>query len=126
MDPFPTDLLFRVGVVAALLASVAVAFLVDRPAALGARLRERFVLGVPWGTLVSAGVVLAVYLLLQGGLRNWYAPVTIPFRAWSYFYPLGVVTAAFSHNGASHLIGNLVGTLTLAPLAVSVGTRSAL
>jgi membrane associated rhomboid family serine protease len=28
-----------------------------------------------------------------------------------------MLTAAFSHNGAGHLIGNLVGTLTLAPLA---------
>jgi membrane associated rhomboid family serine protease len=117
MDTLPVDLLFRLAVVAALLVSVAVAFLVDRPSVFGARLRERFVLGVPWGTLLSAGFVLAVYLLLQGGLRNWYSPVTIPFRAWSYFYPTGVLTAAFAHNGANHLIGNLIGTLTLAPLA---------
>ncbi len=117
MDPLPVDLLFRVAVVVALLVSLAVALLTDRPSSLGDRLRERFVLGLPWGTLVSAGFVLGVYLLLQGGLRNWYSPVTIPFRAWSYFYPLGVLTAAFSHSGANHLIGNLVGTLTLAPLA---------
>ena len=117
MDSFPVDLLFRVAVVVSLLGSLAVAFLVDRPSLLGTRLRERFVLGIPWGTLVSAGFVLGVYLLVQGGLRNWYSPVVIPFRAWSYFYPLGVATAAFSHNGAGHLIGNLVGTLTLAPLA---------
>jgi len=117
MDSFPVDLLFGVAVVVSLLGSLAVAFLVDRPSELGARLRERFVLGVPWGTLVSAAFVLGVYLVVQGGLRNWYTPVTIPFRAWSYFYPLGMVTAAFSHNGANHLLGNLVGTLTLAPLA---------
>ena len=117
MDSLPVDLLLRVGVVAALLVSVAVAAFIDRPATLGARLRKRFVLGIPWGTLLSAGFVLAVYLLLQGGFDNWYSPVTIPFRAWSYAYPLGMLTAAFSHNGASHLIGNLIGTLTLAPLA---------
>ena len=117
MDSLPVDLLFRVAVVVALLASLAVALLADRPSSLGDRLRGRFVLGLPWGTLLSIGFVLGVYLLLQGGLRNWYAPVTIPFRAWSYFYPLGVLTAAFSHTGANHLIGNLIGTLTLAPIA---------
>jgi membrane associated rhomboid family serine protease len=117
MDSLPVDLLLRGAVVGALVVSLVVAFAVDRPSALGARLRARFVLGVPWGTLLSAGFVLGVYLLVQGGLENWYSPVTIPFRAWSYFYPLGMLTAAFSHNGAGHLIGNLVGTLTLAPLA---------
>jgi membrane associated rhomboid family serine protease len=117
MDSLPVDLLLRGAVVGALAVSLVVAFAVDRPSALGARLRARFVLGVPWGTLLSAGFVLGVYLLVQGGLENWYSPVTIPFRAWSYFYPLGMLTAAFSHNGAGHLIGNLVGTLTLAPLA---------
>jgi membrane associated rhomboid family serine protease len=117
MDSLPVDLLLRVGVVAALLVSLAVAAFVDRPATLGSHLRKRFVLGLPWGTLLSAGFVLGVYLLLQGGLGNWYSPVTIPFRAWSYLYPLGMLTAAFSHNGASHLIGNLIGTLTLAPLS---------
>ena len=117
MDSLPVDLLLRGAVVGALVVSLVVVFAVDRPSALGARLRARFVLGVPWGTLLSAGFVLGVYLLVQGGLENWYSPVTIPFRAWSYFYPLGMLTAAFSHNGAGHLIGNLVGTLTLAPLA---------
>ncbi|GGJ03594.1 hypothetical protein GCM10008995_11730 [Halobellus salinus] len=117
MDSLPVDLLLRGAVVGALGVSLVVALSVDRPSALGGRLRARFVLGVPWGTLLSAGFVLGVYLLIQGGLRNWYSPVTIPFRAWSYFYPLGMLTAAFSHNGAGHLIGNLVGTLTLAPLA---------
>ncbi|QCC47890.1 rhomboid family intramembrane serine protease [Halobellus limi] len=117
MEPLPVELLQRVGVVAALVISLAVASALDRPSALGARLRRRFVLGVPWGTLVTVGLVLAVYLFLQGGYGNWYSPVTIPFRAWSYFYPLGIASAAFSHGGAGHLVGNLVGTLTLAPLA---------
>ena len=117
MESLPVDLLLRGAVVCALVVSLVVAFAVDRPSGVGGRLRARFVLGVPWGTLLSAGFVLGVYLLVQGGLENWYSPVTIPFRAWSYFYPLGVLTAAFSHNGAGHLIGNLVGTLTLAPLA---------
>jgi membrane associated rhomboid family serine protease len=117
MDSLPVELLQRVGVVAALVVSVAVVLLLDRRSSLLASLRRRFILGVPWGTLVSAAFVLAVYLLVQGGYDHWYSPVTIPFRAWSYFYPLGIATAAFSHGSAGHLVGNLVGTLTLAPLA---------
>lgn len=117
MDVLPTDLLFRLAVVVAFAVSLGGVLLLGRGRALGATLRQRFVLGVPWGTVVSAGLVLAVYLFFQGGYTNWYSPVTIPFRAWSYFYPLGILTAAFSHNGPGHLIGNLVGTVTLAPLA---------
>ncbi|RLM53652.1 rhomboid family intramembrane serine protease [Halobellus sp. Atlit-31R] len=113
----PVDLLLRAAVVSAIVFTLAAAFFFDRPSALGAQLRRRFLLGIPWGTLVAAGIVLAVYLGLQGGWQRWNAPVTLPFRAWSYFYPLGVLSAAFAHNGPGHLIGNLVGTLTLAPLA---------
>ncbi|MFC6724678.1 rhomboid family intramembrane serine protease, partial [Halobium palmae] len=83
----------------------------------GRRLRERFLLGVPWGTLVTVALVLSVYLLLQDGLDHWYAPTVVPFTAWSYFYPLGMVTAPFSHSGPGHLVGNLIGTLTFAVVA---------
>ncbi|MFB6243473.1 MAG: rhomboid family intramembrane serine protease, partial [Halobaculum sp.] len=81
-----------------------------------ATLRERFLLGVPWGTLTAVAVVVAVYLFVQGGWSHWYNPVVVPFRAWSYLAPLGMVTAAFGHVGPGHLIGNLVGTVTVAPL----------
>jgi membrane associated rhomboid family serine protease len=110
--------LFRLAVLCSVLVALVAVVVLDRPRGRwGRRLRSRFVLGVPWGTLVSVGAVLAVYLLVQGGWAHWYRPVTIPFRAWSYFYPLGMATAAFSHSGAGHLIGNLVGTLVLAPIA---------
>ncbi|WP_251343448.1 rhomboid family intramembrane serine protease [Haloplanus halophilus] len=110
--------LFRSALLLSALLAVVVVFALDRPRGRwGGRLRSRFVLGVPWGTLVSVGVVLAVYLFVQGGWDHWYAPVTIPFRAWSYFYPLGMVTAGFAHSGPGHLLGNLVGTVVLAPLA---------
>ncbi|WP_338739473.1 rhomboid family intramembrane serine protease [Haloplanus salilacus] len=109
--------LFRLALGLALLLSVLVVVALDRPRGRwGAHLRSRFLAGVPWGTLITAGFVLAVYLFVQGGWSNWYAPVTIPFRAWSYFYPVGVATAAFAHFGPAHLIGNLVGTLALAPI----------
>jgi membrane associated rhomboid family serine protease len=80
-------------------------------------LRARFLLGVPWGTLLAMGFVLGIYLFVQGGLADWNAPLVIPFRAWSYFYPLGVLTAPFSHASSGHLVGNLVGTLAFAPIA---------
>lgn len=82
-----------------------------------ARLRSRFLLGVPWGTFLSVSLVVAVYLFLQGGLEHPYNPLTIPFTSWSYFYPLGLVTAPFSHANFGHVTGNLIGTLVLAPVA---------
>jgi len=83
----------------------------------GRRLRSRFLLGVPWGTLVVLGVVLAVYIGLQRGAAHRYDPLYLPFVSWSYRYPLGMLTAPFAHEGFGHLRGNLVGALVLAPLA---------
>lgn len=79
--------------------------------------RGRLLLGVPWGSFVSITLVLAVYLFLQGGLEHPYEPLTLPFTSWSYRYPLGVVTAPFSHGSLGHVTGNLIGTLALAPVA---------
>lgn len=111
----PWVLLQRVAVVVTLFAGGALALALDGRE-IGGRLRARFVLGLPWGTFVSVAFVLAVYLFVQGGLSHWYNPVVLPFRAWSYLYPLGVLTAGFSHAGPGHLLGNLFGTLALAPL----------
>lgn len=107
----------RAAVVLAVLLAAGIVWWVDRPAGRWGRyLRRRFVAGVPWGTVTSLCFVLAVYLFVQGGLANWFTPIVIPFTAWSYAYPLGMVTAAFSHSGPNHLVGNLVATLTYAPL----------
>jgi len=108
----------KLAVVVAFLVAVALIRLLDRPGGgWGRRLRSRFLLGVPWGTLVTVGFVLSVYLFVQDGLDHWFGPTVIPFTAWSYFYPLGMVTAPFSHTGPGHLIGNLVGTVTFATVA---------
>ncbi|OAQ53889.1 rhomboid family protein/intramembrane serine protease [Natrinema mahii] len=105
-------------VAATLLGSVAIVRRLHRPARRWRdRLRSRFVLGVPWGSLLVIAVVLAVYLFVQDGITDFDDPVTIPFRTWSYFYPLGMATASFAHAGPSHLIGNLAGTVVVAPLA---------
>ena len=107
----------RAAVVLAVVLAVGVIWWLDRPAGRwGRHLRARFVGGVPWGTVVSICFVSAVYLFVQGGLANWYTPMVIPFTAWSYTYPLGMVTAPFAHSSPNHLVGNLVGTLTFAPL----------
>ncbi|PSP88015.1 rhomboid family intramembrane serine protease [Halobacteriales archaeon QS_4_69_34] len=109
---------WQLALITAVAASLLAVWRLDRPGGRwGATLRTRFVLGVPWGTLLTVGFVLSVYLFVQGGWNHWYRPVTIPFRSWSYLYPLGVVTAPFSHTGAGHLIGNLIGTLALGALA---------
>lgn len=83
----------------------------------GALVRSRLVLGIPVGTILSVAVVLVVYLVIQDGLSHWAAPTQIPFRAWSYTYPLGMAVAPFAHASPAHLTGNLVGALTLGTLA---------
>lgn len=81
------------------------------------RVRTRLILGLPVGTLLSVLFLLSVYLVLQNGLGHWSDPTVIPYRAWSYLYPLGMLTAPFAHNGPNHLVSNLLGTLTLGVLA---------
>ncbi|WP_418282254.1 rhomboid family intramembrane serine protease [Halorubrum sp. DTA98] len=108
--------LFVAGVTAA--AALAVVYTLDRPAgSWGRRLRSRLLLGVPWGTLVAIGVVVCVYLFVQNGIEHPNRPVVIPFRAWSYFYPEGVVWSGFAHSSRSHVTGNLLSTLVAGTLA---------
>jgi membrane associated rhomboid family serine protease len=102
-------------VLAFVLAAALAVRLNDEP--VGERLRGRFLLGLPWGTLVVVGGVLGVYLFVQGGLAHWYRPVVVPFRAWSFFSPLGMVASSFAHTGPGHLVGNLVATLAYGSLA---------
>lgn len=79
-------------------------------------LDERFIYGVPWGTLVTMVGVIGFYLFAQSGLTNWSDPVVHAFRSWSYTYPLGWLSAGFAHAGPNHLLSNMLGTLVLAPI----------
>jgi membrane associated rhomboid family serine protease len=108
--------LARVGVALAVVLSALVAWRLDTHEWETA-LRARLLAGVPWGTLLTVLGVLAVYLFAQGGFWHWNGPLALPFRAWSYLYPLGIALSSFAHVGPSHLVGNLVGTIALAPLA---------
>jgi membrane associated rhomboid family serine protease len=73
-------------------------------------LRRRLLFGVPWGTLLTITGVVLLYLFLQGAWNN-ARPVVTPFRTWSYFYPLGILTGPFTHSGQGHVTGNVLGTL---------------
>ena len=107
-------LLLLAGVVVSLAAVVAVA----RPGGRwGVVARRRLVMGVPWGTLLAATGIVGFYLVVQDGLANPRDPVVIPFRAWGYFYPTGMLTAAFAHGGLGHLVGNVTGTLVFGSVA---------
>lgn len=83
----------------------------------GDGLRRRLVLGVPWGTAIVVALVLGVYLFVQGALGALTAPLVVPFRSWSYTYPLGMLTAAFAHGSLGHLTGNLLSTVVFATVA---------
>jgi len=110
--------LWQLLVLGAALASLAGIWFLARPGGRwGARLRTRFVMGIPLGTLLAMAFVIAFYLFAQGGWSHWDDPVTLPFAAWSYFYPLGMASASFAHAGPAHLTGNMVGTLTFGILA---------
>lgn len=79
--------------------------------------RSRLLFGLPVGTFVVVAIVVAFYLFVQFGARGIESPLVIPFVSWSYFYPLGVLTAPFAHASLGHVTGNLIATLALAPLA---------
>jgi len=110
--------LHRLAVVLAFALASGAVYAVDRSAGTwGRRRRSRLLLGVPWGTLVAVAVVVAVYLLVQSGMDDVRRPVVIPFRAWSYFYPAGMLLAGLSHASLGHVTGNLLGTLVAGTLA---------
>jgi len=110
--------LHRLAVVLAFALASGAVYAVDRSAGTwGRRRRSRLLLGVPWGTLVAVAVVVAVYLLVQSGMDDLRRPVVIPFRAWSYFYPAGMLLAGLSHASLGHVTGNLLGTLVAGTLA---------
>ncbi|WP_144921325.1 rhomboid family protein [Halorubrum salsamenti] len=98
--------------------ALTVVYTADRPRGAWTRtLRSRFLLGVPWGTLVAIAAVVAVYLFVQSGLENPARPVVIPFRSWSYFYPEGMLWSGLAHSGRGHITGNLLSTLVAGALA---------
>ena len=115
LGPYATPLQ-QLAVVLAVLLSWYVARRLAGGALFPAR-RERLLLGVPWGTLVVVLLVTAVYVFVQGAGLGFGAPTVIPFRAWSYYYPTGILLSGFSHSGYGHLLNNLVGTVTLGVVA---------
>lgn len=99
-------------------AALAVVYRTDRPDGAWSRpLRSRFLLGVPWGTLVVVAAVVAVYLFVQRGIENPSRPVVIPFRSWSYFYAEGMLWSGFAHSSRGHITGNLLSALVAGTLA---------
>lgn len=109
---------WRLLVVAAGLFSLGALLLLATPRGRwGRTLRKGLLGGVPWGTILTVGVVLAVYLFVQGGWANWNDPLVVSFRAWSYHYPIGVLFAGLAHAGPGHLVGNLLGTVVFGSLA---------
>ncbi|WP_092704371.1 rhomboid family intramembrane serine protease [Halovenus aranensis] len=80
------------------------------------RLRKRFVVGVPWGTVLAVACVYVVYHVVQGA-GNPGGPNVIGFRSWSLWYPESIVFAWLSHASSSHLTGNVLATLVFGSIA---------
>lgn len=81
-----------------------------------ARLSERWIHGVPWGSLIVVLGLLAVYLFVQRGWWHWHRPVVVGFTAAAMWDPAGWLFAGFSHVDPGHLRNNLTSTLVFAPI----------
>ncbi|WP_290810592.1 rhomboid family intramembrane serine protease [Halovivax sp.] len=107
----------RIALVLALAVALGYAWYAAGPGRWRSRVEDRLLYGVPWGTLVTVGIVVAFYLVVQDGARNWSEPLFKPFVTWSYFYPTGLLTAGVAHGGPDHLVSNMLGTIVFAPIA---------
>lgn len=104
-------------VVGSVLISLLVLVALTREGEVTGKVRSNLLHGVPWGTFLTVLFVASVYLFVQGGLARPKQPLVVPFRSWSYFYPLGMLTAAFSHGSWAHVVGNLLATVAYASVA---------
>jgi membrane associated rhomboid family serine protease len=103
---------------AGILVSLATVYYLGQPQGRWGQLaRRRLFMGLPWGTLLAVVGVAAFYLFVQDGLANPTDPVVVPFRAWSFYYPTGILTAGFAHASLGHVTGNLLGALVFGSLA---------
>ncbi len=80
------------------------------------RLCERFILGVPWGSLLVIAGLFGVYLFIQRGWWHWHQPVVVAYTAASMFDPTAWLLAGFAHSGPGHLRNNVTTTLIFGPL----------
>lgn len=83
----------------------------------GHQLRTRFVTGIPWATTLTIILVAFFYLFVQDGFTDPNNPIQIPFRAWSYWYPVGMFTSGIAHASLNHITGNLLATLVFGSVA---------
>ncbi len=102
--------------VAVLLAGYVLTRYSDDEDGLVAGLRERFVFGIPWGTIIVIVTVYAFYYLVQGGGEDG-GPIVAGFRSWSLWYPQSMLFSSFAHSSEAHLMGNLFGTVAFASIA---------
>ena len=109
-------LLHRLAVALAVSLAAAGLAAMGRPRVWYRHLSDRLLGGVPWGSLIVAAILLAVYGGLQDGFGS-AEPIVLPFRAWSYLDPAGMAVAGLAHSNTSHLLGNLLGTLLFGSLA---------
>lgn len=106
----------RIAVVVAVVVALLSLSRFGSPARWYDRLSERFLYGVPWGTLITVVGVVSFYLFVQSGFGHWDSPVVVAFRSWSFTYLDGLLAAGFAHASPDHLIGNMMGTVVLAPI----------
>lgn len=106
----------RVGLATALLVVVAYAYRFGDHSRWRSALTGRFIYGVPWGTVVTVGIVVCFYVFAQTGLENPSEPVTVPFVSWSYLYPTGVLAAPIAHGSVQHIASNVAATILLGPV----------
>jgi membrane associated rhomboid family serine protease len=104
----------------ALFLALAISFVVvtrfSERSTLIAPVRERLVLGIPWGTTIVVVLVYVFYHLVQGGGEPG-GPIITGFRSWSIWYPQSMLFSSFAHASKGHLISNLLGTVAFAPIA---------
>ena len=93
----------QLALVAGILIAVGTLVSLSRPRRFTEPFATQFVGGLPWGTLIVCWLLVVVYYGPQAGLETPNDPVVLPFRAWSYVDPFGMLFARFSHASYSHL-----------------------